>query len=327
MDVQSHELLDFLKPQLRDFGANFEVADGLWAIFVLPADDKAAHAFARELLTEANFEFSEGASEDDRWRLYYVDEANRYSAQHWLEDLAARASGAIRPVSAAQQGLIDEVMSSVQPHRAARKLATEHEHGVASAGLVRNPVHVRVLLDRLHQREPLFFSAFDTLLAFNLIDLVVLLRQLIDEDIALLNELVKSRVSADPFLQSRQDASADIRQRLVRFHVINAMEQSRSPADTNPYAATLGVARTGAQVELPVDGLKSSVATDSLRAAIHAVRRRLYVGEPFDGMDTQVPWMTDEIALPFRYLKQQTTSQHGFSAFDLLYMLERAIEE
>lgn len=321
------ELLDFLKPQLRDFGANFEVAEGLWAIFVLPSDDKAAHAFARELLTGASFEFSEGASDDDRWRLYYVDEANRYMAQHWLEDLAARASGAIRPVTAAQQGLIDEVMSSVQPHRAARKLATEHEHGQASAGLVRNPVHVRVLLDRLHQREPLFFSAFGTLLAFNLIDLGVLLQQLIDEDIALLNELVKSRVSADPFLQSRQDASAEIRQRLVRLHVISAMEQTRNPASTNPYAATLGITRQDDLVELPVDGLKSSLPAATLRAAVHAVRRRLYGGESFDGMDTQAPWMNEQIALPFRYLKQLTATQREFSILDLLYMLERALDE
>ncbi|MEY2878712.1 MAG: hypothetical protein RLZZ15_1092, partial [Verrucomicrobiota bacterium] len=38
------------------------------------------------------------------------------------------------------------------------------------------------------------------------------------------------------------------------------------------------------------------------------------------------PWMTAEIAYPFRFIKQQVTSRPEFSAFDKLYMLERAVE-
>jgi hypothetical protein len=66
------------------------------------------------------------------------------------------------------------------------------------------------------------------------------------------------------------------------------------------------------------------VPRDRFIDAIHAVRRRLYAGEPFDSFDTQAPWMTETIAHPFRYIRQQVTSRSEFTALDTLYMLERA---
>ena len=203
-------------------------------------------------------------------------------------------------------------------------LAEAHERGRISAGTIRDSATVRALLDRLHAREPLLFSALQTLLEHHQIDLVVLLQQLINEDVALCNEIVKSGLSADPFLQSRQDATAAIRNVLLRFHVINPLEQHKNVSITNPYAAFLGLAVEAGRVLLSVDAIKTAVPRDRFIAAIHAVRRRLYAGEPFESFDTQAPWMTESIAHPFRFIRQQVATRSEFAAMDTLYLLERA---
>lgn len=324
MTTNTPDLPGFLAAQCRDYGGKIEVAAGLWAVLAVPAADPAANRLARELLAHANFPHAEGLTEDDQLSLYYVEENHRPAAMHWLDDQLALARGEIRPVEPVHQSLIDEIRSSERPHRAARALAEAHDQGQVTAGTIRDAATVRALLDRLHAREPLLFSALQTLFEHHLIDLVVLLQQLINEDVALCNEIVKSGLSADPFLQSRQDATATMRNVLVRFHVINPLEQHKNVSISNPYAAFLGLAVEADRVLLSVDAIKTAVTRDRFIDAIHAVRRRLYAGEPFDSFDTQAPWMTETIAHPFRYIRQQVTSRSEFTALDTLYMLERA---
>ncbi|MBW7894449.1 MAG: hypothetical protein H3C27_04980 [Opitutaceae bacterium] len=326
MSFAAPDLPDFLEAQRRDFGGKIEVAAGLWAVFAVPATEAAANRLVRDLLARADFPHAEGLTEDDQLNLYYVDDAHRPAAMHWLDDRLALARGEIRPVAPEHQRLIEEIRSSERPHRAARALAEAHEQGEVTAGTIRDAATVRALLDRLHAREPLLFAALQTLFEHHLIDLVVLLRQLINEDVALCNEIVKSGLSTNPFLQSRQDATAAIRNVLLRFHVINPLDQHKNISIKNPYAAFLGLALEGDQILLSVDAIKTAVPHDRFVATLQAVRRRLYAGEPFDSIDTQAPWMTETIAHPFRFIRQQVTSRSEFAALDTLYMLERATE-
>lgn len=325
MSFAAPDLPDFLEAQRRDFGGKIEVAAGLWAVFAVPAANAAANRLVRDLLARADFPHAEGLTEDDQLNLYYVDDAHRPAAMHWLDDRLALARGEIRPVAPEHQRLIEEIRSSERPHRAARGLAEAHEQGQVTAGTIRDAATVRALLDRLHAREPLLFAALQTLFEHHLIDLVVLLRQLINEDVALCNEIVKSGLSTNPFLQSRQDATAAIRNVLLRFHVINPLDQHKNISIKNPYAAFLGLALEGDQILLSVDAIKTAVPHDRFVATLQAVRRRLYAGEPFDSIDTQAPWMTETIAHPFRFIRQQVTSRSEFAALDTLYMLERAV--
>ena len=156
--------------------------------------------------------------------------------------------------------------------------------------------------------------------------MVVLLQQLIPEDVHLKNDIVKAGLSRDPFLQSRQDAAADIRNVFIRFHVINPLDQQKNFAIANPYAAYLEIMRDGEQVTLPVDGINVTLPHATLIKAIHAVRRNLYRGEQFESFDTQVPWMTPEIAHPFRFIKLLLAAHRDLAPMDGLYMLERAVD-
>jgi hypothetical protein len=252
--------------------------------------------------------------------------ANRPVAVHWLDDLEKTTSGAIRPVSPAQHALIQEVITSDTPHRYSRVLGEMHDNGEICAGLIREASDVRAMLDRLHVREPLFFAAFQALLTHHLIDMIVLLRQIIPEDVALKNEIVKAGLSVDPFLQSRQDATAEIRNYLLQFHVINRLDQQKNTAISNPYAAYLEIARDGDRITAPIDGIAVSVPRQHYLDAIHSVRRSLYDGESFGNLDTQAPWMNARIAQPFRFIKQHVDRRSELAPLDTLYMLERAAE-
>jgi hypothetical protein len=326
MEIDPQLLLRFLEPQIRDYGGNVEIDDGLWTLFAVEATDDEANSLARAVLSDVPFAHQVGASEDDRWTLYYVDAANRWPAVHWLDDLHKTAAGEVRPLATAQEALVREIISSDKPHRVAQQLAEMHTRGEVSAGIFRDPTTVRSLLDRLHQREPLFFSAFLTLLTHHLIDMVVLLRQMIPEDVTLKNEIVKSGLSRDPFLQSRQDAAAEIRNLLLRFQVINPIDQQKNIAITNPYAVYLEVVGNSDDIAAPIDGTVVNIPRRNFLNAIHAIRRNLYRGEPFSSFNTQVPWMTDEIAYPFRFIKQCVESHGELTPIDTLYMLERAVE-
>lgn len=325
MDFDDQILKDFLEPQIRDYGANVEIDEGLWTLFAVPANDALANAIARALLESATFTHNSGASADDRWTLYYVDTANRPAAIHWLNDQGRILAGEIRPVSIAHRALINELVGSARPHRLAQDLADLHTRGELCAGSVREPAVVRSLLDRLHQTEPLFFSAFLNLLTHHLIDMLVLHRQVLPEDIALKNELVKAGLSRDPFLQSRQDAAAGIRNILLRFQLINPIDQQKNTAIANPYAVFLEIVAAGSDVIVPIDATPITVPRHDFLAAVHSIRRNLYRGEQFSSFDTQVPWMNAKIAYPFRFIRQRIDSRSDLAVMDTLYMIERAV--
>ncbi|HWA86110.1 MAG TPA: hypothetical protein VG710_07815 [Opitutus sp.] len=326
MDIDSQTLLRFLEPQIRDYGANIEIGDGLWAIFAVEAGDEITNAFARTLLREARFAHDSGLSADDRWTLYYVDTAHRAEAIHWLEDLRRIAAGEIRSASPAQRGLIAELIASPKPHRVAQELAGLIADGQISAGIMREPAVVRGCLDRLHQREPLFFAAFHALLSHHLIDMVVLLQRLIREDVELNNELVRGALSRDPFQQSLQDSAVGIRGLLTQFHVINPLDQQKNHAIENPYAVYLDLARAGDHLSLALDGISVTVPRENFVRALRSVRHRLYRGERFASFDTQSPWMHEAIAHGFRFIKQRLDRHRELPPLSALYMLERAVE-
>lgn len=326
MDSNDKSLLAFLEPQIRDYGGNVELDTGLWTLFVVPARDSYANFRVRTLLKDAPFAHDTGPSTDDEWTLYYVDDANRLAAIEWLEDLCAVTAGKIRPLPSAHKTLIQETYTSDKPHRAAQHLADLHGRGEVCAGLVRDPAAVRALLDRLHEREPLAFSALLTLLTNQLIDLVVLLEQLIPEDVALKNEIVKGGLSRDPFLQTRQDSAVAIRNFLLQFQVINPIDQQKNTAITNPYAVHMEIIRDGDQLTLPIDGNPIVVPRQNYLEALHSVRRNLYRGAEFSSFDTQVPWMHKDIAYAFRFIKQRVDARTDLATMDALYMLERAVD-
>lgn len=326
MEIDDQTLLRFLGPQLREHACTTEIDRGLWLLFAVPAADLEANAIASSLLSQAPFAHDAGVSEDDRWMIYFVNSDNRWPATQWLDDLAKLTAGEIRPVPAAHRALARELCASDKPHRLAQQLAALHDQGEIRAGLYRDPALVRALLDRLHQHEPLFFAAFLNLLNHHLIDLVVLLRQLLPEDVTAVNDLLRTGLSADPFLQTRQDAAAEIRSTLLRFQLINPIDQQKNTAIKNPYAVYLEVVSEGDQIIAPIDGVAVSVSRVNYLNAIHAIRRNLYRGGDFGTFDTQAPWMNETIAHPFRFIKQRVDGHRELTPFDALYMLERAVE-
>ena len=326
MNIDDQKLLTFLDPQIREYGGNVEIETGLWVLFAVSAADEEANAIAHSLLDGVGFAHDAGESEDDQWRLYYVDTANRPKAVHWLKDLSMIVAGEIRPASPEQLALIDELAGSNMPHRIAQQLADMHLRDAISAGVIHDPTAVRTLLDRLHSREPLFFSAFAALLTHYLIDMTVLLQQMIDEDVGLGNEIVKGSISQDPFFQTRQTAAANIRNLLIRFHVINPLDQLKNTAIINPYAAFMEITRDGDDVTAQVDANMTKLNRHNFIHAIRSVRRNLYKGERFENFSTRAPWVNEEIAYSFRFIKQRLDMRRDLSPQDGLFMLERAVE-
>jgi hypothetical protein len=325
MNPDDPTLQRFLGPQLRDHAGRAEIAPGRWLIFAAEAGDMAGNQHALELLMASGLPHEVDASEDDGWLLYHVDDAARPGALHWLDDLDHRLAGRVRPVAPAHRALLDELPGSAMPHRVAQQLAALHAEGSLRPGAIDDPALVRSLLDRLHQREPLFFAAFHTLLAAHLVDMVALFAQLISEDVQLKNEIVTAGLSRDPFLQSRQDAAAGIRDLLLRFHVINALDQQKAPVGTNPYAAFLELVTEGSNVHATVDGHVVEVTRADFLDAVRSIRRGLYGGGQLAGFDTRVPWMNDRIARPFRFIKQLLAARPELAPLDGLHMLERAV--
>jgi hypothetical protein len=326
MNLETPGLPAFVDHQLREFGGNVEIATGLWALLGVEATDQEGNAIAHALLVDAPFAHEAGSSEDERWNLHYIDSANRPAAMHWLDDIHRQLLGDIRLPSPEQRRQLDELAESAMPHRIAQKLGEDHAAGRLSAGSLRTPALVRALLDRLHLREPLFYSAFHQLLTQHLFDMVVLLQQLIPEDVALTNESVKGSVSRDPFLQTRQSAAAEIRRMLVDFFVIDSLDQQKATLITNPYAAYMDVQRQDDAITLLLEGNKILTTREYFMSAIHSIRRNIYLGGQLAQFDTQAPWMRDEIAHPFRFIKQRLEVHRALAPLDGLYMLERAVE-
>ncbi|MDO8544579.1 MAG: hypothetical protein Q7S40_29410 [Opitutaceae bacterium] len=327
MNIDDKKLLAFLVPQLRDYGGKVEIDTDLWVLFAVKMGDHEANELASRLLAGARFASSSGPSEDDRWMLYYVTAAVRAEAVHWLDELSKITSGQIRPISPAQRSLIHDLASSGMPHRVAKNLTEQHARGEMSAGSVQEPEVIRSLLDRMQSREPLFYSALQTLLNNHLIDMIVLLQQLIAEDLSLEDEIVAGTLSRDPFLRTGQIAASDIRSVLIRFHVISPLDQRTNTTITNPYQAYMEIVREGGKIIASIGGITTALPRESFVDAIRSTRRDLYLGSEFSKIDTQVPWMRDEIASSFRFIKQRLESRRDLSAMDGLYMLERAVED
>ncbi len=325
MGPVSTQQLEFLLSQSRDYGGKDEIEPGQWVLFAIKNSDELNSELAHSLLEEADFPFQSGQSDDDHYTIHYVETAHRAAAIYWLDYLIKTNSGKPLPLSPEQRALIRELSQSNKPHRVAQKLATLHAEGEIHAGLVSASHDVRALLDRLHQREPLFFSALNILLEHHLIDMIVLFQKLIDEDLNLQNEIVKSSLSRDPFLQTRQDATAEIRNILIRFFVISPMDQLKNTGITNPYAAHLEVSYSHGHINASIDGIHCVIKRDDYLHAIHSIRAKLYYGESFENLDTQTPWMTPEIAHPFRYIRERLTKRRDLAPLDALYMLERAV--
>lgn len=325
MEMDSETLLKFLQPQIRDYATRVEIDKDLWALFAIETSDTEGNSIARELLQGVSFAHESGLSEDEQLTVYYVDSENKPVAAHWLDDLGKVTAGEIRPLSPEHRVLISELIGSDKPHRLAQQLGQLHDQGEICAGLIRTPSQVRSLLDRMHSREPLFMTALNTLLKHQLIDMLVLFQKLISEDLDLQNEIVKSSLSRDPFLQSRQDATAEIRNALIRFFVISPMDQLKNTGITNPYAAHLEVNFVDNKIRASIDGIPTTIPRDQYLNAIHSIRAKLYRGEPFENFDTQSPWITAEIAHPFRFIRERIAKREDLAPLDVLYMLERAV--
>lgn len=326
MNLETPGLAEFVDRQLRECGGQHEVDAGAWAIFGVEAADVDGNALAQELLQGAGFPHGGGTSEDERWHIYYVDTPNRAAAMHWLDDLHRQLQGDVRLPTPAQAETIKQLADSPLPHRLAQALGEQHATSALAAGCMREPALVRALLDRLHLREPLYYAAFQQLLAQHLIDMVVLLQKLIAEDVDLLNEALSGAVSRDPFLQSRQTAAAEIRRLLVEFGVINSLDQQKSTAVPNPYAAYMDLVAHGEELTLPLDGVTFAASRANFVGAIRAIRRNLYSGGEFERFDTQAPWMRNDIAHPFRFIKRRLEMHRDLPVLDGLFMLERAVE-
>lgn len=327
MNIDDKRLLAFLGPQLRDYGGKVEIDTDRWALFAVETADQESNELASWLLAGTRFASGSGPSEDDRWTLYYVNTAARAEAVYWLEELSKVVSGQIRPTSAAQRSLIRELASSGMPHRVAKNLAEQHARGELSAGSVQEPDVIRSLLDRLHSREPLFYSALQMLLNDHLIDLIVLLQQLIAEELSLEDEIEPVILSRDPLLKAGQIAAIDIRNVLIRFQVINPLDHGTNTTITNPYRAYMEIVREGGQIIAPIGASTIALRRKTFVDAIRLTRRNLYWGSALSKIDTPVPWMREEIMSSFQFIKQRLENRRELSAMDALYMLERAVED
>jgi hypothetical protein len=318
--------VSFLGRQLEQYGGNLQLEPNVWALIVVANGDTAETATVREILASAPFAYEVRESEDDAWSVYCVDRANRTAASFWLNDTHRILSGQIRSLAPSHLSLLDEILSSPMPHRFAKNLADLHAKGEIGAGAIRKPDVVRSLLDRLHVREPLYVSAFLILLEHQLIDLVVMNMKLETEDVELGNDLTRGSVSKDPFFQARQTAASQIRNHLMRCHMINPIDQQKGAATNNPYVHLTEIRLKGDEVALHVDGIDRTLGRSEFLSALRRIRKNVYRGSRLEEVNSETPWMTEEIGYPLRFVRQQMSSSPALSSLDLLYMMERAVE-
>jgi hypothetical protein len=294
-------------------------------LFAVEAGDAEANALARAMLIDVPFAYEAGTSEDDQWSLTCVNEANRAAALYWLEDWQKRVAGEIRPVTAEHRALIRQLAGSAMSHRVALQLAELHGRGEVPAGCINEPAFMRLLIDRWHLRGSLALQMFRTLLTHHLIDLVVLLKELLPEDVDLLQDVVMDDSSIDPFDCNRREGAGEVRELLTRFHVISTLDQQINTGITNPYASFVDLACKEDRVIVPVDGAMVRLRHDHFLEAIRAIRRQLYAGAEFANLTTLDGWVTDSMALPFRFIKQRLVARGDIAPLDWLYIIERAV--
>jgi hypothetical protein len=324
--LRSLQLPSFLKEQVAEHGCKTPLEDGtLWVLFAVETSDEEGNALARLLLSDVKFIHDSGLSADDQWTLYYVDSANKAAAEFWLQDLNAQVTGALRPVSDEHRALIRQLAASPMPHRIAMQLGQMHSTGELTAGCINDRALIRTLLDRCHLTGPMALPAFKMLLAHQLIDLVVLFDEIAHEDIEFLNDLLKIEQTNEPAARARQDAAVEVHRLLTRFHLINSLEQDKNQGITNPYVAYLDITAAGDRVVVPVDNALVRLSRVHVLNAVRSIRKQLYRGDEFETFDTLAPWITDEVALPFRFIKQQFAIRKESVPLDWLYIIERAI--
>ena len=236
----------------------------------------------------------------------------------------AGGAGEVRPVSPAQQALIRQLGQPSLPHRVALQLGEMHGRDELSAGCVKERTLIRALLDRWHTPDPVALPTFLTLVNHHLLDLQVLHEQIDSEDIEALGDVMALDVANDPVARIRHDAAGDIRKALGLYQVINSLEQEKNHATTNPYASYVNITCADDRVVMPVDGTMVRVLREHLAKAVRTTRKQLYRGEDFSEFNTLAPWVTDAVALPFRFIKQASLRK-DIAPLDWLYMIERAI--
>jgi len=315
----------FIEQQRAEYGGRWEVSEDLWAVFAVPADDLARRQIAEELLAEAPFPSYPGESEDSTWALYYVETAHRQAAIDWLDELHRALRGEVKPVSADTAALVNALMESGMPHRVTTQLVNLHKEEVLTAGALDDRATVRGLLDRLHNREPLYLNAFQALLQGHLFDLVMLKACLIDEDVQLLNQLTQGSLSQDPFDNNRQATAGKIRQLLIRFGLINPLDQQRNREIGNPYSLLTDVTATADEVEFRLDGAARTTRLENFAEAVRALRRTHYLGADVTAAATRSPWSQNDTGYPIRAIKQRISLHADFSPLEWLYFFERSL--
>lgn len=325
VSISDPRLSAFLVQQTRECDRETPLDGGNWPIFVAESRDAFANQLAQTLLAGATFPHQTAASEDDRWVIYHVDEANRPAAMHWLADLHARVAGEIRPVAPIHRALVRQLAGSSMPHRVAMQLADLHAKGELTPGCINERSLIRMVLDRAHIPGNMILPALGTLLAHHLVDLVVLFEELLPEDIEIVDDLIKQDPPKDSVGRNRHEGAQEVHRTLTRFHLISPIDQEKNTAIANPYAAFVDVASKDERVVLPVDGAMVRLLREHVMAAIHATRRQLNAGKAFDQLKAMDSWVTDSMALPFRFLKQRLLARGDIDPMDWLYIVERAI--
>lgn len=315
-----------LDEQRAEYGGNEEVAPGCWAVFASLKADEVTHEIIGALVAAAPFPIQSGESEDEQWVLHYVEQEHRATARFWIEDLLCLLDGRARKAAPSYKKLIEEMLESPMPHRIARQLVNAAQAGEIPPGSINDYPTLRSLLDRSHRQEPMFLNALHLLLEAHLIDLKLLFTTLIQEDITLGNDLTRGDLSRDPFLQTRQNSAAAIRDFLVQKKIINPLDQQKHTEVTNPYVALTQLRRKGRDFILRIDGRDHECMGSHFIETIHRVRRQVYRGIEVPEMSTKAPWVTEERAYPLRYILQRAAEQKNVPALVWLYMLERAMD-
>ncbi|GAB5560245.1 MAG: hypothetical protein SynsKO_18920 [Synoicihabitans sp.] len=315
-----------LDEQRAEYGANEEVAPGCWAVFAILKADDSSHMAIEALIKVAPFPIQSGESEDSLWALHYVEAEHRGPARFWLDDLICLLDGRIRKASPEVRKQIESLIVSPMPHRVARELANEAAAGNIPPGAISDYPTLRALLDRSHRQEPMFLNALQIILEAHLVDLKLLFTALISEDIALGNDLTKGSLSRDPFIQTRQNAAAAIRDYLIQNKILNPLDQQKHTDVTNPYVALTDLRKVGRDFILRVDGRDHETMGSHFIETLHRVRRQVYRGIPITDMGTNAPWVTEDRAYPMRYIAQKLGKASNLPPLVWLYMLERAMD-
>ena len=315
-----------LDEQRADYGGNEEIAPGCWAVFAVEKEDETLRMVIDALLATASFPFKTGESEDDAWVLHYVDEAHRPAARYWVDDLIRVLDGRARKPNPEDKARIEALLTSPMPHRIARELADRAKIGELPPGAISDRATVRAMLDRSQRQEPMFLTAMLMVLEAHLIDLKTLFESLDRNDIALSNSLTQGGLSQDPFIQSRQNAAAGIRDFLVQHRILNPLDQQKHSDVENPYMALTEMRREGRDFVLRVDGRDHTSMGSHVIETIQKVRRQIYRGITLPEIGTKAPWATEDRAFPLRFIIERGEARREIPPLLWLYILERAMD-